>query len=71
MTVRRLHQLKIKALLVGKVFRVGRTLQTMDSKVCLKKPRGQQWHKDNAGVGDTECGKNLAAKESCRRTLCY
>ena len=42
MTVQRLHQLKIKALLVGKVFRVGRTLQTMDSKVCLKKPRGQQ-----------------------------
>ena len=47
------------------------TLQTMDSKACLKKPRGQQWHKDNAGVGDTERGKNLAAEDACRRTLCY
>lgn len=71
MTVWRLHRLKIKVLLVGRVFRVGRTLQTMDSKACLKKPRGQQWHKDNAGVGDTERGKNLAAEDACRRTLCY
>ena len=71
MTLRRLPQLKIKDLLVCMLFRVGRTLQTMDSKVCLKKPRGQQWHKDNAGVGDTERGKNLAVENACRRTLCY